>query len=85
MVISINDNPSAQKSQLFILRVWLEEVGNEQMDWRAKIQHVESNEVRYFRNWSSLEAFVEGLLRIAEQKITERDTTRDNDTKDKSL
>jgi hypothetical protein len=44
-------------SQLFTVRVWLEELGNGQTEWRGKVQHVTSGEVRYFRDWSTLVAF----------------------------
>jgi hypothetical protein len=59
------DQP-AQSSQLFTLRMWLEDLGSGQTDWRGKVQHVNSGEVRYFRDWSTLEAFVEGLLRTTD-------------------
>ena len=57
---------SAQSSQLFMLRMWLEDLGNGQTDWRGKVQHVNSGEVRYFREWATLEAFMEGLLHPTE-------------------
>jgi hypothetical protein len=53
---------SAQSSQLFMLRMWLEDLGNGQTDWRGKVQHVNSGEVRYFREWAILETFMEELL-----------------------
>ena len=56
------DRP-AQTSHLFTLRLWMEDTGEGQTDWRGKVQHVNSGEVRYFRGWSVLETFVEGLLR----------------------
>jgi hypothetical protein len=34
-----------------------------QTDWRGKVQHVNSGEVLYFRDWPTLEALVEGLVR----------------------
>jgi hypothetical protein len=52
----------AQRTHLFLLRMWPEEVGREQIDWRGSVQHVISGEVRYFREWRTLEAFVDGLL-----------------------
>lgn len=55
--------PPAQSSHLFTLRLWLEEQGGGRSDWRGKVQHVNSGEVRYFRDWQTLEAFVEGLVR----------------------
>jgi hypothetical protein len=55
------DRPT-HSSHLFMLRLWLEDLGGGQADWRGKVQHVNSGEVRYFRDWPTLEAFVEGLL-----------------------
>ena len=49
-------------SHLFTLRLWLEDLGNGQTDWRGSIQHVSSGEARYFRDWPTVETFVEGLL-----------------------
>jgi hypothetical protein len=57
---------SAQSSQLFMLRMWLEDLGSGQTDWRGKVQHVNSGEARYFRDWLTLEQFVEGLLHQTE-------------------
>ena len=59
------DQPS-QSSQLFMLRMWLEDLGSGQTDWRGKVQHVNSGEVRYFRDWQTLETFMEGLLRTTD-------------------
>ncbi len=52
----------APGTHLFILRLWLEDLGGGRSDWRGKIQHVNSGEARYFREWPTLEAFVEGLM-----------------------
>ena len=51
------------ESQLFVVRLWAEDLGQGQTDWRGKIQHVNSGEARYFRDWPTLEAFVEKLTR----------------------
>ncbi|HYU76234.1 MAG TPA: hypothetical protein VEL31_26475 [Ktedonobacteraceae bacterium] len=49
-------------SQLFMVRIWEEELGNGQTEWRGKVQHVTSGEVRYFRDWSTLVAFCNWCL-----------------------
>ena len=46
----------------FMLRLWPEDLGGGQTDWRGSVQHVNSGEARYFRDWPTLQAFVEGLL-----------------------
>jgi hypothetical protein len=55
------DQPSSN-THVFMLRMWQEDLGGGQTDWRGKIQHVESGEARYFRDWSTLETFLEGIL-----------------------
>jgi hypothetical protein len=41
-------------SHFFTVRVWQEELGNDQTEWRGKVQHVHTGEVRYFREWPTL-------------------------------
>jgi hypothetical protein len=57
-------------SHLFMLRLWPEDLGSGQTDWRGKVQHVNSGEARYFRDWPTLEAFVEGLLHGSDPETT---------------
>lgn len=54
------------RSHLFTVRLWLEELGNDQTEWRGKVQHVTSGEVRYFRDWPALIAFLQMLLSTLE-------------------
>ena len=62
-MVTANDvDRPAHRSHLFILRLWPEDLGGGQTDWRGSIRHVSSGEVRYFRGWPAMEAFVEGLL-----------------------
>ena len=62
MVIQHDMDGPAQASQLFTLRLWPEDLGDGRTDWRGKVQHVNSGEARYFRDWPALEAFLEALL-----------------------
>ncbi len=55
-------------SQLFTLRFWPEDQGDGHLDWRGKVQHVGTGEVRYFRDWLMLKAFIEGLLQEERSK-----------------
>jgi hypothetical protein len=68
--MSIHDNTElpARVSQLFTLRFWSEDLGNGQSDWRGKVQHINSGEVVYFREWAVLKTFIEKFL---------QDTSRD--------
>lgn len=62
MNTSINEDSNLSDSRVFMLRFWLEDLGNEQKEWRGKVQYIYSGEVIYFRDWSVLETFVEGFL-----------------------
>ena len=53
-------------SDLFTLRLWMEELGDNRTEWRGQVQHVPSGETRYFREWPSLEAFL--LTKLQEPK-----------------
>ncbi len=41
-------------SELFTLRVWREVLGDGQTEWRGRVQHVLSGEIRYFQGWPML-------------------------------
>jgi hypothetical protein len=43
-----------QQSQLFTLRIWLEADADDQIQWRGKLRHVPSGEIRHFRGWAAL-------------------------------
>jgi len=45
-------------SQLFTVRLWLEALGDGQVEWRGNVQHVMSGELRYFRDWPTLIEFL---------------------------
>jgi hypothetical protein len=49
------DTPDVQpRSHLFTVRVWEEQIGADQTEWRGKVQLLTSGEVRYFRGWAAL-------------------------------
>ena len=53
------------RTNLFTVRVWEESTGRKERKIRVKVQHVLSGEVRYFREWSDVIAF---LLAIVERE-----------------
>lgn len=53
-------------SQVFILRVWQEELGQGVTEWRGQVRHVMSGQTLYFREWSVLTRLLLALL--AEQQ-----------------
>jgi hypothetical protein len=42
------------RSHLFTVRLWREEVGSGQSEWRGKVQQVSTGEAHYFREWETL-------------------------------
>jgi len=49
-------------SQLFTVRLWAEDLGDGQIEWRGKLQHVTSGQARYFRDWPVLIALLQMML-----------------------
>ena len=70
---------STQNSFLFMLRLWPENPGGGQTDWRGSLQHVNSGELRYFRDWPTLQAFVDGLLRRIDPQVSGVEQVDDSD------
>lgn len=54
----MNTHPLSRKSHLFMVRVWLEDLGDGKTEWRGQVKHVLSGEVRYFREWPMLLAYL---------------------------
>ena len=69
MVVKIGTDRPAQSSQLFMLRMWPEDLGGGQVEWRGRVQHVASGEARYFHDWATLEAFVRACSRGTMQTL----------------
>lgn len=57
------------RSHLFMVRVWLEDLGDGKAEWRGQVKHVLSGEVRYFREWSAL---VDHLIAMLALVLEER-------------
>jgi hypothetical protein len=49
-------------SELFTVRLWREDMDEGRIEWRGKVQHVLSGEVRYFRDWATLIAALQEML-----------------------
>jgi len=49
-------------SQLFTIRVWLEMDADNQRQWRGKLRHVPSGEIRHFRGWAALIPLILDML-----------------------
>lgn len=53
-----DERSSAPRSQLFTVRLWAEELGDGQVEWRGQVQHVLSGDTGYFREWEALLEFL---------------------------
>jgi hypothetical protein len=54
----VDEDHQAVRSQLFTVRLWVEDLGDGKVEWRGKVQHALSGDARYFRDWPSLLAFL---------------------------
>ncbi len=66
---SVQDVREPVHAQLFMLRMWCEELGEGRVEWRGKVQHVTSGEARYFRDWSTLIACLQEMLSVKPDQI----------------
>jgi|RhiMethySRZTD1v2_1073278.scaffolds.fasta_scaffold5405041_1 hypothetical protein len=58
----MDKTPSQQPTHLFTVRMWLEDLGDGQTEWRGRVQHVVSGEIHYFRHWPVLIAWLKTML-----------------------
>lgn len=50
----MNEPSQHSRSHLFTVRVWQEDLGEGQTEWRGQVRLVTSGDARYFREWSAL-------------------------------
>ena len=60
-------------TRLFTLRIWQEEAGDEQVEWRGKVQALPDGEAYYFRDWPGLITHLQKMLDAGyvEQSLSE--------------
>ncbi|HSG43286.1 MAG TPA: hypothetical protein VLA72_09035 [Anaerolineales bacterium] len=58
---SEHQDPGSQL-QTFTLRIWVTNQEDANLEWRGRIQHVQSGEVQYCQNWDAFIAYVEEVL-----------------------
>jgi hypothetical protein len=58
----VEGHTPSSRTHLFTVRVWREDMGDGQWEWRGKVQHVLSGEAFYFREWQELIAHVKTAL-----------------------
>jgi hypothetical protein len=62
----VQDEYEPVHSQLFMLRIWREDLGEGCVEWRGKVQHVPGGEAHYFRDWTTLVAALQEMLKSCE-------------------
>lgn len=67
MEIEQTSQPTIDSTQIFTLRLWQEQVNGGCWEWRGRVQHVVSGEVRYFRDWERLIDLLQAMLSNDEQ------------------
>lgn len=63
-------------SELFTVRLWMEELDERRREFRGQVKHVVSGATRNFRDWSDLEAFLIGTLEEHKEGIRGQDDSR---------
>jgi hypothetical protein len=53
---------TSRTTRLFTLRLWQEEAGAGQVEWRGKVQALPAGEAYYFRDWPGLVGRLEAML-----------------------
>lgn len=53
------------RSHLYMVRVWTEQIDEERVEWRGKVQRVLNGETIYFRDWETMLAFLMDKAPIA--------------------
>ncbi len=57
-----HQEPGTQ-AQTFTLRIWVTDQKDANLEWRGRIQHIQSGEVRYCQSWDAFTTYVEEVLR----------------------
>ena len=58
------------RSHLFTVRVWREEIGPDQTEWRGKVHLITNGNVHYFRRWEGLVPLLLTMLSELEQRTS---------------
>lgn len=64
----MDDGRLPHRSELFTVRLWPEDLGEDRIEWRGRVQHALSGQTGYFREWSGLVAFLAQTLAPGEEK-----------------
>jgi hypothetical protein len=62
-----------KRPHLFVLKLWLEELGDGKTEWRGVIQAMSTREKRYFREWQTLLDFLQHSCEAAQLQAAPAD------------
>ncbi len=72
----MEENRLPRQSELFIVRLWPEALGDGQIEWRGRVQHALSNRASYFREWPALLAYFTDFLAAEQAEINPTGETK---------
>ena len=67
---------ATRETRLFTLRMWQEETGDGQLEWRGKVQALPEGEAYYFRDWPGLVGHLDAMLAAGRDPSDEMGVTR---------
>jgi hypothetical protein len=56
------EEPQHPQPHLFTLRVWQEDLGSGEAEWRGRVQNVASGDTVFFRDWPGLVSTLQRLV-----------------------
>lgn len=65
----MNMETRTTRSQLYTVRLWLEEISDDCWEWRGLVKYVTSGEERYFRDWTTLRHLMLEMLPMSAKKV----------------
>ncbi len=58
----------ASDPRQFLIRLWPEELGNGEVEWRGKAQDIATGDSSYFRDWPGLVAAIRKALEMPQKE-----------------
>ncbi len=62
MVQTTADDVQCHRIHVFIVRLWIKDLGAGKSEWRGQVKHLMSGKVNYFRDLSTLEEHLKTML-----------------------
>ena len=62
--LRIENGELGSQAQTFTLRIWVTNREGGNLEWRGRIQHIQSGEVQYCKGWEALVDYIENVLRV---------------------